>query len=212
MLLPEAFPLDTNDLSFIDLSAFEISLKGGTPPPFSNPATFTDYAPDEITLMPVLYERRSPKWYDGDRADPIIHELLLFFDDDEYDVSEYGPLWGDKNLEARIQGHMSKIFPSSIFGSPEFTSMMEQGEDYISLRYPVGDGFALSRALRANPDVYSNMQTSALVQDVMIVRPLMAERYYQSVSSTTDESIRPNTPCGMAAGLRTSRKLQMENS
>ena len=201
MLLPASYPSTDDDLCFLELRPVRFPLFTTGYPPFVNEKAVKQAGIVELDFMPVLYERGTLEWYIGRGEDPI-HELLLFFDLDEYDVSIFGPLRGDVGLEAMIGRHMAQIFPPQRFGHPEYTNYSEQSDDYVSLRYPLDFGRGLSRQLRKDPKLLEDIERNPLVIKAALITPMMAERYRQSVGPEVDADTRPAVPAGLSAGLR----------
>lgn len=204
MLFPESFPVGPDSLCFIEFRSVSLPLFSIGIPPLVRKDRIRR-APRELDFMPILYERRTPAWYDGKRDEDPVHELLLFFDMDEYDIDTFGHFYGDTGIEAMIAGHLAPVLPPEFFGGPEYTTIGEQADDYLSLRFNAGDGRGLSRYLRKDPAIIGAIEKSPLVVKSQLITPFTAERYRQATDPNTPEDMRASVPRGLGAGLRIGR-------
>lgn len=170
-------------------------------PAFANEAAIRSHRLTEIDVTPVVYERRTPEWYDGATHEDPVHEVLMFFDPDEYPVAEYGLIFGDRAFEDEAARQISKIFPRKRFGEVEYTSLNEQGDDFVSMRFPIGNGRGFSRELRKDVNFFSGLDQNELLSERCIINALTAERYRQAVEPRRPEGARPAPPKGLYAGM-----------
>ncbi|WP_027234115.1 hypothetical protein [Leisingera caerulea] len=201
MLFPENYPASPDDLIFFELAPLTAPLYSIGYPPYANQETLRAHGVTSIEITPVLYERRTPEWYDGATDEDPVHEILLFFDPDEFPVKDYGLIFGDKGLEALMARHMGRIFPQKRFGQPEYSSLNEQGDDFVSMRYPIGGGRGFSREIRKDPDFFKVLNDHPQVSSITLVNPLTAERYRQAMEPRRPDGARPAPPQGLYAGM-----------
>ncbi|MBW3243674.1 hypothetical protein KUV57_13460 [Epibacterium sp. DP7N7-1] len=170
-------------------------------PAYANEAAIRAHRVKDIDITPVLYERRTPEWYDGATHEDPVHEVLMFFDPDEYPVADYGLIFGDKAFEADAARKISKVFPRKRFGEVEYTSLNEQGDDFVSMRFPIGGGRGFSRELRKDVGFFSVMEENPHLSESRIINPLTAERYRQAMEPRRPDGSRPTPPKDLYAGM-----------
>jgi hypothetical protein len=201
MLFPANYPINPEDLVFIKMKPINIPLFRTGYPQLANRVAIESQGVTEIEVTPVLYERMTPEWYDGKAEAPRVHELLLYFDPEEFPTEDYGLIHGDISFESSIATSIGKTFSRSVFGEPEYTTIAEQNDDYVSMRYPIGNGLGFSQTLRQNIDEFALIESSPEVCEIRLISPLVAERYRQSVEPRRPDHLRPKPPKGLYTGM-----------
>ncbi|MCW3782486.1 hypothetical protein [Defluviimonas salinarum] len=202
MLFPKSFPVNEGDLLFIEFAPVVLPAFTTRKARHANHDLLARHGIDEVEVTPVLYERQSESWYDDStRSGGPVHEILFFFDPDEFPVADYGIVFTDPTFEAAAAKHMRGLFPAERFGEIEYTELANQCDDAISMEFPIADGRGFGRAIRKDPVFFEHLVESPMIRSSRLISAVTADLYAQAVSPHADDSKRPRPPEGLYAGM-----------
>ena len=191
--MQEDLPFDLRDPLYVELKSVYIKAfsEGG--------AGRLDY--DRVSRHEIEGLEVTPVYYEG-RTGPGLnfrHEIVIFYDPDEFPVEDYGIPHGDREFERNIAAYLEVVFPRKVFGPISYGPIEEQGDDHVSMRLSQGSP-DVPAIFRKQPAIARALGFAAEVRILRTISNAEADQYFRSISPAASEDERPYPPEGLCAG------------
>ena len=192
--MQDDLPFDLRDPLYVELKSVFIKAfsEGG--------ATQLDY--DRLARHEIDGLEVTPVYYEG-RIGPGLtfrHEIVIFYDPDEFGVEDYGLPHGDREFERNIAAYVEAVFPRKVFGPLTYAPIEAQGDDHVAMWFSKGSP-EVSAVFRKQPAIARALGFAEEVRLLRTISNAEADQYFRSISPTVSDDERPYPPEGLCAGM-----------